>query len=73
MNEDMATGLPWVLIEGPGPGDADFLGRWLGVSPIARQLPLTPMGILAIGIEHPLTGYASSSQTRRGTTDVKPI
>jgi hypothetical protein len=20
---------PWVLVEGPGPGDAEFLGRWL--------------------------------------------
>jgi hypothetical protein len=26
MNEEMA---PWVLIEGPAPGSAEFLGRWL--------------------------------------------
>jgi hypothetical protein len=29
MNEDMAAELLWVLVEGPGPGDAEFLGRWL--------------------------------------------
>jgi hypothetical protein len=29
MNEEMAAELLWVLVEGPGPGDAEFLGRWL--------------------------------------------
>src|SRR6266566_8579085 len=29
MNEGMAAELLWVLVEGPGPGDAEFLGRWL--------------------------------------------
>jgi len=29
MNDELAAELLWVLIEGPGPGDAEFLGRWL--------------------------------------------
>jgi hypothetical protein len=29
MNDDMAAELLWVLVEGPAPGDAEFLGRWL--------------------------------------------
>ena len=29
MNEEMAAELLWVLVEGPGPGEAEFLGRWL--------------------------------------------
>jgi hypothetical protein len=29
MSEEMATQRLWVLIEGPGLGDAEFLGRWL--------------------------------------------
>jgi hypothetical protein len=29
VNEEMAAELFWVLVEGPGPGDAEFLGRWL--------------------------------------------
>jgi hypothetical protein len=29
MNDEVATELHWVLVEGPGPGDAEFLGRWL--------------------------------------------
>ena len=28
MNDKMAQELRWVLVEGPGPGDAEFLGRW---------------------------------------------
>jgi hypothetical protein len=29
MNDEMAGELLWVLVEGPGAGDAEFLGRWL--------------------------------------------
>jgi hypothetical protein len=29
MNDEMAAELFWVLVEGPGPGEAEFLGRWL--------------------------------------------
>jgi hypothetical protein len=29
MNEEMAAEQLWVLVEGPGPGEAEFLGRWL--------------------------------------------
>jgi hypothetical protein len=29
MNDEIAAEAPWVLVEGPGPGDAEFLGRWL--------------------------------------------
>jgi hypothetical protein len=29
MNEKMPAERLWVLIEGPAPGDAEFLGRWL--------------------------------------------
>ena len=29
MNEELAAELLWVLVEGPGPGEAEFLGRWL--------------------------------------------
>jgi hypothetical protein len=29
MNDELAAKLPWILVEGPGPGDAEFLGRWL--------------------------------------------
>jgi hypothetical protein len=28
MNDEMTEEPPWVLVEGPGPGDAEFLGRW---------------------------------------------
>jgi hypothetical protein len=28
-NDEMARELLWVLVEGPGPGEAEFLGRWL--------------------------------------------
>jgi hypothetical protein len=34
MNDDKST---WVLIEGPGPGDAGFLGRWLLAAVAADQ------------------------------------
>ena len=29
MNDETAADAPWVLVEGPRPGDAEFLGRWL--------------------------------------------
>lgn len=29
MSEGNLEDDPWVLVEGPGPGDAEFLGRWL--------------------------------------------
>ncbi len=29
MNDPTSSSAPWVLVEGPGPGDAEFLGRWL--------------------------------------------
>jgi len=29
MNDEIAAEAPWVSVEGPGPGDAEFLGRWL--------------------------------------------
>jgi hypothetical protein len=29
MNEELAAELLWVLVEGPGPGEAEFLGLWL--------------------------------------------
>jgi hypothetical protein len=29
VNKEMAAELFWVLVEGPGPGDAEFLGHWL--------------------------------------------
>jgi hypothetical protein len=30
MNEELTADEPhWVLVEGPRPGDAEFLGRWL--------------------------------------------
>jgi len=29
MNDEIAAEAPWVLVEGPRPGDAEFLGRWL--------------------------------------------
>jgi hypothetical protein len=29
MNDKMAQKPPWVLVEGPGLGDTEFLGRWL--------------------------------------------
>ena len=29
MNEELAAELLWVLVERPGPGSAEFLGRWL--------------------------------------------
>ncbi len=37
MNKYTAAELPWVLIEGPGSGDADFLGRWLLAAAQADQ------------------------------------
>ena len=29
MNEEEAAESPWILVEGPAPGSAEFLGRWL--------------------------------------------
>jgi len=29
MNDEIAAEAPWVSVEGPGPGDAEFLERWL--------------------------------------------
>jgi hypothetical protein len=29
MNDEIAAEARWVLVEGPSPGDAEFLGRWL--------------------------------------------
>lgn len=38
MDEDVADDKPtWVLIEGPGPGDAEFLGRWLLAAAVADR------------------------------------
>jgi hypothetical protein len=38
MDEDVAYDNPnWVLIEGPGPGDAEFLGRWLLAATVADR------------------------------------
>jgi hypothetical protein len=37
MSEDMTAELPCVLVEGPGPGDAQFLGRWLVAAAGADQ------------------------------------
>jgi hypothetical protein len=38
MNEEMAAELLWVLVEGPGPGAAEFLGRWLLAAVQADQM-----------------------------------
>jgi hypothetical protein len=38
MDEDAVDQEPtWVLIEGPGPGDAEFLGRWLLAAAVADR------------------------------------
>jgi hypothetical protein len=38
MNEEVADDKStWVLIEGPGPGDAEFLGRWLLAAVVADR------------------------------------
>jgi hypothetical protein len=29
MGDEIAAEAPWVLVEGPEPGDAEFLERWL--------------------------------------------
>jgi hypothetical protein len=29
MSEDTSSEAPWVLVEGPAPGEAEFLGGWL--------------------------------------------
>lgn len=38
MDENVAhDGPTWVLIEGPGPGDAEFLGCWLLAAAVADR------------------------------------
>jgi hypothetical protein len=37
MSEWMTPEKMWVLVEGPGPGEADFLGRWLLAAAAADQ------------------------------------
>lgn len=38
MDETLGYEKPtWVVIEGPGPGDAEFLGRWLLAAPFADR------------------------------------
>ena len=38
MNDEIAAEAPWVLVEGPRPGDAEFLGRWLLAAVEADQV-----------------------------------